>query len=86
MKVKVIAPARLHLGLIDCGNATDRLFGGIGLTIDGIGTEIISSTSKYWEVKYKTNNISPQTKKFILAAIKNLKNKKFIPVQYKLFD
>lgn len=79
MKIKVIAPARLHLGLIDCGNATDRLFGGIGLTIDGIGTEIISSTSKYWEVKYKTNNISPQTKKFILATIKKFKKQKIYP-------
>jgi beta-ribofuranosylaminobenzene 5'-phosphate synthase len=36
----VIAPARLHLGLFDLGNATSRTFGGVGLMIENPPTVV----------------------------------------------
>ncbi len=39
-KVQVLAPARLHLGFLDLGGHLGRRFGSVGVTIDGIATEI----------------------------------------------
>ena len=38
--VRVVAPARLHLGFLDLGGHLGRRFGSVGVTIDGIATEI----------------------------------------------
>ena len=38
--VEVFAPARLHLGFLDLNGTTGRLFGSIGVAIDGIGTRL----------------------------------------------
>jgi beta-ribofuranosylaminobenzene 5'-phosphate synthase len=38
--VEVFAPARLHLGFLDLNGTTGRLFGSIGVAIDGIGTHL----------------------------------------------
>ena len=49
IKVRVSAPARLHLGFLDLNGETGRKFGSIGLTIDShhtiIEAELASSTS-----------------------------------------
>src|SRR4051794_22046958 len=36
--VRVLAPARLHLGFLDLAGGLGRRFGSLGLAIDGIGT------------------------------------------------
>jgi beta-ribofuranosylaminobenzene 5'-phosphate synthase len=37
---EVFAPARLHLGFLDVSGTLGRDFGGLGLTIEGIGTRV----------------------------------------------
>ena len=39
-EVRVIAPARLHLGFVDMNGGLGRRFGSLGLTLDGIATTI----------------------------------------------
>jgi len=39
-QVKVVAPARLHLGFLDLGGHLGRRFGSIGVTINDFATEI----------------------------------------------
>ena len=39
--VRVIAPARLHLGFLDLNGSLGRLFGSIGLAIDRPRTELV---------------------------------------------
>src|SRR3990167_10716023 len=48
----VSAPARLHLGLHDCGYATRRIFGGVGVSIDGFPTTVESSRSDTSELQF----------------------------------
>ena len=38
--IEVFAPARLHLGFLDLNGGLGRRFGGLGVTIDGIGTRL----------------------------------------------
>lgn len=38
--VAVSTPSRTHWGLLDCGYASDRLFGGVGAAIDGFRTDV----------------------------------------------
>lgn len=52
IQVQVSAPARLHMGLLDCGNSTGRLFGGAGLAVDGLDTTITCRRSKDWKVTF----------------------------------
>lgn len=37
---RITAYPRLHLGLHDCGNTTNRLFGGVGVAIKGLPTVV----------------------------------------------
>jgi beta-RFAP synthase len=39
--VRIVAPARLHLGFVDPGGASGRRFGSLGLAIDRPATEIV---------------------------------------------
>ena len=39
--VRVVAPARLHLGFLDLNGSLGRLFGSIGLAIDTPRTELV---------------------------------------------
>ncbi len=39
-KVRVTAPARLHLGFLDLNGGLGRRFGSLGLTLDGIATTV----------------------------------------------
>lgn len=43
--VRVVAPARLHLGFLDLNGSLGRLFGSIGLAVDNPRTEIILKRS-----------------------------------------
>lgn len=51
-KVKVCAPPRIHMGLIDCGRATDRLYGGAGFSFDGLCTSVSASPAEEWRVEF----------------------------------
>lgn len=43
----VFAPTRLHLGLIDCSDATQRRFGGVGIALEDPGVRLrVSAYSK----------------------------------------
>lgn len=44
--VRVIAPARLHLGFLDLNGSLGRLFGSIGLAIDTPHTELVLQRSR----------------------------------------
>lgn len=48
--VRVIAPARLHLGFLDLNGDLGRHFGSIGLAIDRPATELVLSRSRSFEV------------------------------------
>lgn len=39
--VRVWAPARLHMGFLDLGGSLGRRFGGLGLTLDGVGLRLV---------------------------------------------
>lgn len=39
--VRVEVPARLHLGFLDMEGGLGRRFGSLGLTLDGLGTELM---------------------------------------------
>src|SRR5262245_8840239 len=39
--VRVVAPARLHLGFLDLNGSLGRLFGSIGLAVDTPRTELV---------------------------------------------
>ena len=47
--VRVIAPARLHLGFLDLNGSLGRQFGSIGLAIDQPRTEITLSRSEHFD-------------------------------------
>lgn len=57
-QVTVSAPSRLHLGLIDCGHTTRRLFGGSGISIEGPRTVVTAQNSPKWSVTF-TSGLSP---------------------------
>ena len=40
MRVRVTAPARLHLGFLDLAGGLGRRFGSLGLTLGGLETEV----------------------------------------------
>lgn len=51
----VSAPARLHCGLLDCGNTTDQFGGGFGIALSGPRTEVVvaNSASGNWEIVHE---------------------------------
>ena len=44
--------SRLHLGLHDCGYATERLFGGVGITFKGFPTSVKASVSEETNLRF----------------------------------
>jgi beta-ribofuranosylaminobenzene 5'-phosphate synthase len=48
--VEVFAPARLHLGFLDPSGSMERRFGGLGLTLEEIGTCLVLSENAVAEV------------------------------------
>ena len=58
INTKISSPARLHIGLHDCGYATDRVFGGVGVIIDGVPTTVECAPSSKVEVNFG-ENINP---------------------------
>lgn len=53
---------RLHLGLIDCGAATRRIFGGVGVAVDAPTTEIRCQQSAAFSVSYVGAAVDARTK------------------------
>jgi len=49
--VRVEAPARLHLGFLDLNGGLGRHFGSLGLTIEGIATEVEISAAETLQVE-----------------------------------
>lgn len=48
----ISAPSRLHITLHDCGYATPRIFGGVGMLINDFPTEVQSTVSDYPELHF----------------------------------
>jgi beta-RFAP synthase len=48
--VRVIAPARLHLGFLDLEGSLGRRFGSLGLAIDGLSTRVSIATAAATQV------------------------------------
>jgi beta-ribofuranosylaminobenzene 5'-phosphate synthase len=48
--VRVIAPARLHLGFLDLDGGLGRRFGSLGLTIDGLSARISAASAPATQV------------------------------------
>jgi len=68
--VRITAYPRLHFGLHDCGNATNRLFGGIGAAIKGPPTIVEATFSKTtsYSVSFTAADMSDRT----VEAVNNL--------------
>ena len=57
MKLSVSTPSRLHFGLFAVGDEVERSFGGVGLMVAALGTEITASPADRFQVTEKTENI-----------------------------
>lgn len=78
---EVVAPSRLHMGLLDCGYSSGRLFGGIGIAIDGLHTKVMSSESDDWSLRFlDESSVSARTKEEAHLLIKEL-SKIFLPTE-----
>jgi len=70
----ICASPRIHLGLIDCGNATARQYGGSGLSIKGLFTKVRATTSTEWRVEFaKKTDVSARTVQDVTALVNRLK-------------
>ena len=52
--VRVVAPARLHLGFLDLNGGLGRLFGSIGLAIDTPRTELVLKRARAFKERAPT--------------------------------
>lgn len=78
---EVLAPTRLHMGLLDCGYSTGRLFGGIGVAIDGLCTTVTSRQSDIWSLDFFDESpLSARTIEEAQLLIKEL-SKLFSPAE-----
>lgn len=59
--VTVSAPSRLHFGLHDCGYATPRLFGGVGVMVDGFETVVEARLSDTSSANFECDSPGTQT-------------------------
>ena len=57
MRVRVRTPSRIHITLIDLNGSIGRVDGGVGLTLDSPGVEIVARESDGVAVKGKAENI-----------------------------
>lgn len=48
--VRVLAPARLHLGFVDLNGSQGRHFGSLGLGIEELGVEVVASAAERLEI------------------------------------
>jgi beta-ribofuranosylaminobenzene 5'-phosphate synthase len=81
----VSAPSRLHLGLIDCGNTTMRLFGGSGIALEGPRTVVAAKPASEWKVEYAPNNTpNSRGQQDVLRLIHEMKDR-IDPVLLKVF-
>lgn len=62
--VRVEAPARLHLGFLDLNGGLGRRFGSLGLTIEGIATEVEVTAAGTLQV-----NGPPSTRARVLSCV-----------------
>ena len=87
MKVTVTAPSRLHLGLIDCGNATRRLFGGLGLSIDGFFVRVTAFSAEKWSFSQpQTNNPDTRLEKEVYALLRRLERQGAQPCRISVLE
>ncbi len=73
-RVRITAYPRLHFGLHDCGNATNRLFGGIGAAIKGPPTivEVALSETGSYSMSFTRASISDRTVEAVNDLIERL--------------
>ena len=67
--IRVTAYPRLHFGLHDCGNATNRVFGGVGVAFKGFPTVVEVSSSSQSTISFTSEDrLSNRT----VRAVNNL--------------
>jgi beta-ribofuranosylaminobenzene 5'-phosphate synthase len=71
--VTVSAPARLHFGLLDCGNTSLRVFGGAGASIDGFRTVVQAERSQGWKLNFPQHPPSDRLASDVAELLKHLK-------------
>lgn len=75
VSVNVMANPRIHLGLLDCGYATPRQYGGVGFLIDGIPTTVSACAAREWHVDYaETATVSQRTRTDVEALLHRMDN------------
>lgn len=62
---------RIHIGLMDLGNATFRKYGGAGFTLSGLPTEIVATRSRRIVVR-DSGKLDVQGKKDLVSALQRL--------------
>jgi beta-ribofuranosylaminobenzene 5'-phosphate synthase len=71
---EIIAPSRLHFGLIDCGNATSRQFGGVGCSVEAFYTRVKAHASSKWTLQVDEPNLDQRAQDDLEALITRLKS------------
>jgi beta-ribofuranosylaminobenzene 5'-phosphate synthase len=66
--VRVVAPARLHLGFLDLNGALGRRFGSIGLAIDRPATELVLSHSRSFKAEGPDRRRALETLKCVAGS------------------
>jgi beta-RFAP synthase len=66
--VRVVAPARLHLGFLDLNGRLGRRFGSIGLAIDTPATELVLSRSRSFKAEGPDSRRALETLKHLAQS------------------